>query len=73
MRRKTLMNDVLNLIRESPGLSVAELARRLDRDPPAVRVRVNTLEEQGVIETRPASHPTRRGIVIRACHPVEVS
>lgn len=71
MSKKTLINDVLSLIRESPGLSVAELARRLDRDPPAVRVRVNALEEQGLIETRPANHHARRGTVIRACHPVE--
>lgn len=72
MSHRTIMNDVLALIQQSPGLSVAELARRLDSELPRVRQRVNSLEEQGVIETRPANHPTRCGTVIRACYPAEV-
>ena len=41
---------LLRLLREDPRISVSELARRIGMSPPAMRERIQRLEEAGVIQ-----------------------
>lgn len=55
LRRSDLLLDprnlgLLRLLRDDPRMPVSELARRIDMSAPAVRERLNRLEEAGVIK-----------------------
>src|SRR5690348_10655188 len=58
---------LLRLLREEPRISVSELARRIGMSAPAVKERIQRLEETGVIrETRMDLDPKALGYPIAA-------
>jgi Lrp/AsnC family leucine-responsive transcriptional regulator len=58
---------LLRLLREDPRISVSELARRIGMSAPAVRERIQRLEERGVIrETHVDLDPKALGYPIAA-------
>src|SRR5689334_22526953 len=48
--RDTRNVELLRLLRDDPRMPVSELARRIGMSAPAVRERLNRLEEDGVIK-----------------------
>jgi Lrp/AsnC family leucine-responsive transcriptional regulator len=58
---------LLRLLREDPRISISELARRVGMSPPAMRERIQRLEESGVIQgTHVALDPKALGYPIAA-------
>jgi Lrp/AsnC family leucine-responsive transcriptional regulator len=57
---------LLRLLREAPRLSVSELARRVTMSAPAVRERLQRLEESGIIRWRIEINPRALGFPISA-------
>ena len=58
---------LLRLLREDPRISVSELARRIGMSAPAVRERIQRMEESGVIQgTRMELDPKALGYPIAA-------
>lgn len=57
---------LLRLLREAPRLSVSELARRVTMSAPAVRERLQRLEESGIIRWRIEIDPRALGFPISA-------
>ena len=57
---------LLRLLREEPRLSVSELARRVKMSAPAVRERLQRLEEAGIVGWRIALDPRALGFPICA-------
>lgn len=64
--RDTVNVALLDLLRDDPRLSVSELARRVKMSAPAVRERIQRLEDAGIVRWRIEIDPAALGFPVSA-------